>query len=560
MARIDFLGKGDIAGHHLSVPFHTLKVDKKKSVGTPDLDGNLIIHGDNLLALKALLPRYQGKVGCIYIDPPYNTGNEGWCYNDNVNSPMMQEWLRKAVNSEDQTRHDKWLCMMYPRLQLLKELLSDDGVIFISIDDNEQHRLRMIMDEIFGAENLISQIVVQTNPRGRSLRQDIAQTHEYVLMYAKDASLAKIQKIPKSEKAISEYNKSDDEGRYRLLRLRNTGVQFFNRQTRPNLFFPIYVDPSNGDTSLSRNKKFSTEVFPVTNNGVEGCWTWSKDKIVDNPRLVVGKKVNGGVWRIYRKDYLQGESLSTRLKSVIIDKEINHEIGKETLTKILSNSPFDYPKSPVLIGNLIRLIERKDALILDSFAGSGTTAHAVLALNKEDGGRRKFILIECEGNVVNETTIERTRRVIQGIPKATDEKLKKGSGGSFTYVTLGEEISDEKLLSGESMPSWTALARHVFWLATGKTLSKNPKPNKNFLVGRHEKDSVYLLYEPDIKFLQSNHVALTGDIADKLGEKRKPGERILYYAPASYVSQKDMQKFGIIFCQLPWAIVKQVRK
>ena len=560
MARIDFLGKGDIAGYHLSVPFHTLKVDKKKSVGTPDLDGNLIIHGDNLLALKALLPRYQGKVGCIYIDPPYNTGNEGWCYNDNVNSPMMQEWLRKAVNSEDQTRHDKWLCMMYPRLQLLKELLSDDGVIFISIDDNEQHRLRMIMDEIFGAENLVSQIVAQTNPRGRFLRQDIAQTHEYVLMYAKDASLAKIQKIPKSEKAISEYNNSDDEGRYRLLRLRNTGVQFFNRQTRPNLFFPIYVDPSNGDTSLSRNKKFSMEVFPITNNGVEGCWTWSKDKIIDNPRLVVGKKVNGGVWRIYRKDYLQGESLSTRLKSVMIDKEINHEIGKETLTKILSNSPFDYPKSPILIGNLIRLIERKDALILDSFAGSGTTAHAVLALNKEDGGRRKFILIECEGSVVNETTIERTRRVIQGVPKATDEKLKKGSGGSFTYVTLGEEISDEKLLSGESMPSWTALARHVFWLATGKTLNKDPKPNKNFLVGRHEKDSVYLLYEPDVKFLQSNHVALTGDIADKLGAKRKPGERILYYAPASYVSQKDMQKSGIIFCQLPWAIVKQVGK
>ena len=170
MATLDFKGKALVQNYHLSVKYHELVPKKDKSLTDKvRLDDNLIIHGDNLKALKALLPTYAGRVKCIYIDPPYNTGNEGWAYNDNVNSPMMQEWLGKAVDREDLTRHDKWLCMMLPRLKLLRELLRDDGTIFISIDDNEQHRLRMLLDEVFGEENFISVIVVQSNKRGQKL-------------------------------------------------------------------------------------------------------------------------------------------------------------------------------------------------------------------------------------------------------------------------------------------------------------------------------------------------------------------------------------------------------
>ena len=283
MPSLDFKGKQFIYGHHLTVPISTIEIDTDKSFtgeNDPSLNDNLIIHGDNLHALKALLPKYAGKIKCIYIDPPYNTGNENWVYNDNVNSPIMQAWLEKhsPIDNEDLERHDKWLCMMWPRLHLLHELLSDDGVIFISIDDNEQHHLRILMDEIFGLENSIAQIVVQTNPRGRSLKQYIAQTHEYVLMYAKNIKMAEVYKIPKTEKSLSEYNKEDKDGSYRLLRLRNTGVQFFNRKTRPNLFFPIYVNPITGDTSLIPSVDFFIEVLPITDDGVEGCWTWGKEK------------------------------------------------------------------------------------------------------------------------------------------------------------------------------------------------------------------------------------------------------------------------------------------
>ncbi len=210
MPTLDFKGKQHIYAHHLTVPYRPLIPDAGRSVNAADADGNLIIHGDNLKALKALLPRYAGRVKCIYIDPPYNTGNEGWVYNDKVNSPLMRQWLKDngPVDNEDLERHDKWLCMMWPRLQLLRELLSDDGVIFVSIDDNEQHHLRMLMDEIFGEKNFIAQIIAQTNPRGRSLRQDVAQTHEYILMYAKDSTLSAIHKIAKPKRSTDEYSKS----------------------------------------------------------------------------------------------------------------------------------------------------------------------------------------------------------------------------------------------------------------------------------------------------------------------------------------------------------------
>ena len=573
MPTLEFKGKQHIYAHHLTVPYRPLvpetaksypprSDDARESPAAQPPDGNLIIHGDNLHALKALLPRYAGRVKCIYIDPPYNTGNEGWAYNDNVNSPLMQQWLAEngPVDSEDLERHDKWLCMMWPRLHLLKELLADDGVIFVSIDDNEQHHLRMVMDEIFGEGNSIAQLVVQTNPRGRSLRRDIAQTHEYVLMYAKDLNVAEIHKIPKSQEALAEYDKADERGSYRLLRLRNTGVQSFNRQTRPNLFFPIYVQPTTGNVALSPSAEFPIEVLPVTNDGVEGCWTWSKEKINNNPSLVVGQKVRDGNWRVYRKDYLEGESLSTRSKSLLTEKDVNHEVGKETLTRLFGNAPFEHPKSPALIASLIRLTCDGAGIILDSFAGSGTTAHAVLALNKEDGGNRKFILVECE-DYADSITAERMRRVISGVPNARDESLREGLGGSFSYCTLGEPIELEGMLSGEALPSFPALAAYLLHTATGVSAGERALQPPGDGADRHavqpfysdDATDYYLLYEPSVDWLRSSMAVLNEERAQGISAaSRARGRKATVFAAGKYIGQRELTAMGITFCQLPY--------
>ena len=556
MPTLEFKGKQHIYAHHLSVPYRPLIPDESRSCNAIGSDDNLIIHGDNLQALKALLPRYAGRVKCIYIDPPYNTGNEGWVYNDNVNSPLMRSWFEEqgVVDNEDLERHDKWLCMMWPRLHLLRELLADDGVIFISIDDNEQHHLRMMLDEIFGKENFIAQIVVQTNPRGRSLRRDIAQTHEYVLLYAKDIESGEIYKIPKPERSLAEYSKADEGGSYRLLRLRNTGIQFFNRKTRPNLFFPIYVNPAHGDTSLLPDSRFSVEVLPITAAGIEGCWTWSKGKIRENQALIVGQKVYGGEWRIYRKDYLRGESLFTRAKSLMTDKDVNHEIGKEMLTKLFSDAPFQHPKSPALIANLIRLACKSTDMVLDSFAGSGTTAHAVLALNKEDGGNRRFILIECE-EYAHTITAERVRRVINGIPDARDASLREGLGGSFTYCTLGEPLEIEGMLTGDGLPPYESLAAHLLYTTSGVSVGVDVlKPqNREGLFYRAAKTDYYLLYKPDLAYVSSAGAMLDMERAQRIS-RVSGGRKAVVYASGKYMSQRTLTEMGITFCQLPYAL------
>ena len=562
MPTLDFKGKQFIYAHHLTVPYRPLVPDADKSLNPAGADDNLIIHGDNLHALKALLPRYAGKVKCIYIDPPYNTGNEGWVYNDKVNSPLMKAWLKEQnpVDGEDLERHDKWLCMMWPRLQLLKELLADDGVIFVSIDDNEQHHLRMLMDEVFGIGNFIAQIVVQTNPRGRSLRRDIAQTHEYVLMYAKDEGMAEVNSLPKSEKALSEYNKQDENGFYRLLRLRNTGIQFFNRETRPNLFFSIYVNPSSGEVSLSESSDYSVEVFPTTDDGIEGCWTWSKDKILDNPGLVVGQRVRGNAWRIYRKDYLVGESLLTRAKSLMTDTEVNHEVGREMLNTLFGRSPFDFPKSTDLLATLISLACKDEGTVLDSFAGSGTTAQAVLALNKEDDGNRKFILVECE-EYADTITAERVRRVINGVPNARDAALKEGLGGSFSYCTLGEPIDTEGLLTGEHLPEYTALAAYVLHTSSGISAGADDLAARDDdgLFYRNGEQDYYLLYQPDLEWLGSHDAMFNAERAERIAQRNQAeGRKAVVFAPGKYIGQRELSGFGITFCQLPYQIHQRI--
>ena len=555
MPTLDFKGKQFIYAHHLGVPYRTLEADAKKSVkGGEAADGNMIIQGDNLDALKALLPTHAGRVNCIYIDPPYNTGNEGWCYNDKVNSPLMKRWLADngKVDGEDLERHEKWLCMMWPRLQLLRELLAEDGVIFVSIDDNEAHRLRLLMDEIFGEENFVANIVAQTNPRGRSLSQKLAQTHEYVLAYAKDALKAKINAIKKPEETLAEYKEQDEFGFYRLLRLRNSGIQFFNRKTRPNLFYPIYVNPQNGEVSVHPTDSHTVKALPVTASNEEGCWTWGREKLQENARMVCGKRVRGGAWRIYRKDYLPHAGATTKERALWSNSGVNHEIGKETLAEIFDKPKFDHPKSPLLIARALNLVCDKDAVVLDSFAGSGTTAHAVLALNKEDGGNRKFILVECE-DYADTITAERVRRVIKGVKTAKDETLKKGLGGGFSFRTLGRAIGLEEMLSG-GLPDGDTLAHYVAHTALGATLDKI-KRGKDGFFGEVKGVRLHLIYKPDSAFLESSASALSGALAESI-QKAAAGKKVMVFAPWKFMSQAELTPMGITFCQLPYALYR----
>lgn len=547
MASLNFKGKSAVWNHHLSVPYHTLEQDKKKSLKGKNEAENLIIQGDNLLALKALLPQYQGKVKCIYIDPPYNTGNESWVYNDNVSSPTIKEWQGKVVGKagEDLTRHDKWLCMMTPRLKMLRELLAEDGVIFISIDDNEIHNLRLLMDDIFGADNFIACIVAQLNPRGRTLDRFLAKTYEYVLLYGRNASIeSSINFVEKQGELLNTYNKQDKKGIYRELELRNRNP-VFNRQNRPNLFYPLYINPNDSSVSVIKTKLHSIETLPRNSNDVDGCWTWGKDKAEKQAAELVGKQVSTGAWRVYRKDYLEnedGETATTKAKALWLEKEINNENGKEVCNELFGTCPFDFPKSVDLIKRCVLLGSTKGGLVLDSFAGSGTTAHAVMELNKEDGENRKFILVEME-EYADKLTAERVRRA------AKKYEYEEG----FTYHTLGQAIDAESLLTGK-LPSYKEFAKYVYYLATGKNHPDESKIDEaRSLVGKGDGETVYLLYKKDMDALKS--LAITLDWAQETHAKDK-GKKIVY-APACYLDDETLDQYNITFVSVPYNLFEK---
>lgn len=563
MAQLQFKGKTFVQNHHLLVKYHELIPVKSKSLTDKvNLHDNLIIHGDNLKALKALLPLYAGKVKCIYIDPPYNTGNENWIYNDNVNSPMMQDWLGKVVDREDLTRHDKWLCMMTPRLKLLRELLREDGLIFISIDDNEARHLRMVMDEVFGEINFIGQIIVQSNPRGSQSIKYIANVHEYLLLYAKNIYLGAVKGIELEESMKAEYKYAFKDGRkYRLLGLRQRGGAW-KREDRPLLYFPIYIDPDTGRISLKKIDNYVVKVLPIKpSTDEEGSWRWSKEKIEENKELLVGKPIKRKgakyTWDIFQIDFLndyEGDEKRTKAKTIWIDKELNYQNARTELKEIFQGKDvFDFPKPKYLIQKLITILDYEDRdIILDSFSGSGSTAHAVLALNKEDGGNRKFILVECE-DYADSITAERVRRVIKGVPTAKDENLRKGLSSTFSYFELGKPIELESILDGSSLPSFNELARYVFYTATGEEFIEKAVNRKRNFIGESKSYEVFLFYEPDIEKLKN--LALTLDKAEKLGPI-KGDKRRLVFAPTKYLDQEFLDKYKIDFAQLPFEIYK----
>lgn len=601
MPTLDFKGKQFIYSHHLSVPFRELKVIADKSLPlegkSPSLDDNLIIHGDNLEALKALLPTHAGKVDCIFIDPPYNTGNEGWCYNDNVRSPLMQEWLKKSANpvdKEDLERHDKWLCMMWPRLILLRELLNECGSIFITIGDDEQHALRLLLDEIFGRENFITSICWKRKVSPSNDAEYFSSDHDWLLVYAQNQEEWSINRLPMNEGQLKNYTSSDGDERGPW----SSGTYTCNKSKieRPNLYYGI-TNPNTGEVvypSETAVWKFSQEKTIALQN--DDMLYWGKDGKSSKPRLKKFLSDAKGV--VPRSVWDYSDSGSTQSASIELSKIFN------------GISPFPTPKPSVLIRKILDIATDDNSIILDSFAGSGTTAHAVLEANKSDEGNRKFILIECE-DYADQVTAERVRRVINGYPFQGNQKqellsekitwsvfekkhtkllekiakveakhsyefdrIKKeikdgvltvtgerkveefapGIGGSFTYCTLGEPIRIESLLTGEGMPSFDALARYVFYTATGQSLETVAKASADGFIGETDLFRIHLFYRPDNEWLRSNEAALNADKIETIAKNNATKKRTIVFAVAKFMSQKDLTEKRIEFCQLPYAI------
>ena len=539
MPTLDFKGKQHIYAHHLTVPYRPLLPDPARSCRPAGADDNLIIHGDNLHALKALSPRYAGRVKCIYVDPPYNTGNEGWIYNDNVNSPLLKEWLRAhgPVDDEDLERHDKWLCMMWPRLHLLRELLADDGVIFVSIDDNEQAHLKMMMDEIFRESNFVASIA--WNHRKSSQNDvDISLAHNYILCYCRDRSSFSFKAGGVDE---SNFANPDDDPRGPWV-----ADPMDAPNVRENLTYEI-VNPDTGKVYLPPRGR---------------CWRFSEEKYakaVKESRIVFGKK--GTSKPQYKRFLSEARERGVNISTLWNDVGTATSGTRELMAVFGGENPFATSVKPSdLIERMVRVSTHEDSVVLDSFAGSGTTAHAVLALNREDGGNRRFILVECE-DYADSITAERVRRVIDGVPNARDAALREGLGGSFTFATLGEPIELEGMLSGEGLPPYAALAAYLLHTASGVSAGAGelaPRDDDGLF---HSSDRLnyHLLYRPDLEFLRGNDAVLNEDRAKRISAAARAGKRrAVVFAAAKYIGQRELSAWGVTFCQLPYELSSRV--
>ncbi len=536
MPTLDFKGKQHIYAHHLTVPYRPLVPDAERSLNPGDSDDNLIIRGDNLHALKALLPRYAGRVKCIYIDPPYNTGNEGWVYNDKVNSPLMKSWLKEngPVDNEDLERHDKWLCMMWPRLHLLKELLSEDGVIFISIDDNEQHHLRMMLYEIFGERNFVANII--WNHRKSSQNDiDVSLSHNHIVCYANDRS-------------AFTFNAGDvDESRFSNPDNDHRGPWVADPMDAPNIRENLTYEIVNPNTSAvylppaGRHWRFTRENY---------------DEALADNRIIFGR--SGRARPQYKRFLSEAKERGTNIFTIWSDVGTATDATRELQRIFGRGQSFPTPKPTDLIEEIIRVSTGSNDIVLDSFAGSGTTAQAVLALNKEDGGNRKFILVECE-DYADTITAERVRRVINGVPDARDKSLQEGLGGSFTYCALGEPIDMEMMLNGEALPSYSSLAAYLLYTASGVSAgeSKLRPQNEDGLFYSDDRTDYYMLYKPDTDYLCGNESVLNEERAKQISAtSRERGRKAVMFAPAKYMGQRDLTSMGITFCQLPYELYR----
>lgn len=416
---------------------------------------NVYISGDNLDGLKHLLKSYAGLVKCIYIDPPYNTGSDGFVYNDRFNFTAEDLVERLSIDEEQAQRildltnrgsasHSAWLMFMYPRLQLARDLLSKQGVIFISIDDNEKDNLKLICDDIFGENNFIASIVVQANKRGQTYKQ-LAKTHEYLLVYIRNEDVI----LNELSKAVGVFDKQDSIGEFEERELRNRNPKF-GKFNRPNLFYPIYVNPNIVDEcgycpiSLEKTSDFSIEILPFNSEGEESCWRWGMKKLADNNNPdsmesdVVAKLKNTGEYGVYEKyrkgtykaktiwyeDNIVGD-LSEEDDDIWEETGVITEQGSKELGVYGMKDAFDFPKPTYLVKKIMQIGGFEDSLFIDFFSGSATSTEAVMSLNAEDSGNRKIIAIQLPENLdqkyetVGKTEKPKVRKVLDFLDSAS---------------------------------------------------------------------------------------------------------------------------------------------
>ena len=416
-----------------------------------DKTRNIFIEGDNLEVLKLLQKSYAGQVKMIYIDPPYNTGSD-FVYRDDFSEPLEQ-YLRLTGQADEAgvllttnpraagRYHSNWLSMMYPRLRLAKTLLRDDGVIFVSIDDNEVQNLKALLEEVFGSENFVAQIVVQSNPRGRQSEKFVATVHEYLLIFAKSITECELYGASLTEDQLKEFKYQDERGeKYRLLGLRQRGSAS-RRQDRPKMYYPIYVDPSTGRVSLQKSPKFSTEVLPRKSTGDDGRWMWGREKVQRELNRAEARLIGSrDEWDVFVRDYLNttvGEERTRKFKTIWDDKELNYQNGTQEIKRLFGEGVIDFPKPTSLLQQIVTMANDPDGLFLDFFAGSCTTAHAIFQLNMRDGGNRRFIMIqlpEQSGNskfpTISDIGKQRLRLAIKEIESESKGKMKLDPVGS----------------------------------------------------------------------------------------------------------------------------------
>jgi len=478
MPTLNWIGKEAVVKHHLQVPFRLLNDVPALACGDPGT-GNIILQADNLVGLKALLPYYAGKVKCACIDPPYNTGNEGWAYNDNVNSPILREWLGKVVGKEGETldRHDRWLCLMYPRLALLRQFMSEDGAIFVCLDDNEIGPFRMLMDEIFGASNFVATVLWQKVYSPKNSARHFSEDHDYVVVYAKHAETWRPNLVPRNEAQDSAYKNRDNDPR---------GVWKTSDLSARNYY-------SQGTYEIITP---SGRVIPHPPTG--NYWRVSKEKFLE---LDADKRI----WWGQKNDSIpQTKRFLSEVKQGVVPQtmwfyqDVGHtQEAKKELVSIMdfpdSESVFITPKPTRLIERVLQIATNPGDLVLDSFGGSGTTAHAVIKINAAtpDAEPRRFILIELEDKIAREVTAERVRRVAEGYINAKGEKV-EGIGGGFRFCELGEPLFDEAGQIRDTV-RFADLARHVYFTETGEPLPRERVPNTP-LLGVCRGVGIYLLY------------------------------------------------------------------
>ena len=576
MPTLEWIGKEKVINHHQQVPYRVLE---EKYTYNAEKSDNMIIRGDNLEALKALLPKYEGRIKCIYIDPPYNTGNEGWVYNDNVNDPKIKKWLGEVVGreGEDLSRHDKWLCMMYPRLKLLQRLLSDDGVIFISVDDVECANLKLICDEIFGSNCFVSNISWQRTYSARNDSNGISNTVEHLLVYSKQPSWSP-NKLPRTAEMNAKYKNPDND----IALWRADNAYAAEAATHQGMVYAIQ-HPFTGEMLYPSNglhwRYKQEEMLSIMSGWCEYtlcdlhdehtraviCGVSDESIRKDVKAIVLSKPLEesakmaravyergqwpkyyftkGGLGGIAKKTYL--DTASGRLPTNFWPhSETGHtdEAKKEMLAIFNGRATFDTPKPARLIQFILQIASDPDSVILDSFAGSGTTAHAVLNMNKADGGHRGFILVEMM-DYADSITAERVKRVINGY--GSGKQAIEGTGGDFTFYDLGQAMLLPDGNLNEEVD--TAKIREYVWYMETKTPRTEAANENPYYLGTSNNTGYYFFYEKD------RITTLGYEFLSTIKEK---SEGYLIYADLCTIPDEELKKHNITFKKIPRDIAR----